>query len=116
MKEFKTIEEDAEDLGCSERFERFKSSIKAIKSKLNEIPRANYYGNARIYDNGAVYGIVKEEGSSQLDIVYKSNEGTGKYYDLSEVKEVSDFETDKHHALFLCILVSAGGWMNQNEN
>ena len=112
MKEFKTIEEEAEYLGYSERFERFNSSLKAIKSKLNETSRTDYFGYARIYDNGAVYGIIKEKDSSRLDIVYKSNEGTGKHYDLPEVNEVNNCKTDKDHAIFLCLVVSAGGWLN----
>lgn len=115
-KKIKTIEEEAEYLGVSEKFERFILGIKAIKSELKEKSNNKYYGFARIYDNGAVYGIVKEKDTEQFDIVYKSNDGNNKYYDLTEVNLVNDFETDQDHALFLCILVSAGGWLDKRYN
>jgi len=115
IKKFKTTEEEAIYLGCSKVHEKFKHSIRAIESKLNELPSSNYSGYSRIYDNGAIYGIVKEKITKDIDIVYKSNEGVGNYYDLDYENDL-EFETDGDHALFLCILLSAGGWLNERNN
>lgn len=115
-KEFKTTEEEAKYLGCSEEHDGFKHSIRAVGSKLNELSSSNYYGYSRIYENGAIYGIIIEEITENIDIVYKSYEGVGNYKDLDIVDDDLDFESDGHHAIFLCILASASGWLKERNN